>query len=73
LAEINPAFGTYDMPLQADWVSFGADGKADKEPFEAAVKNFYQTDSVTRASKTMAQCVEAVVNNGQKAKTGTHD
>ncbi|KAL2499031.1 NADH dehydrogenase [ubiquinone] iron-sulfur protein 1 [Abeliophyllum distichum] len=30
--------------------------KMDMAPFETAVKNFYMTDSVTRASKIMAQC-----------------
>ncbi|KAL0463292.1 UNVERIFIED_CONTAM: NADH dehydrogenase [ubiquinone] iron-sulfur protein 1, mitochondrial [Sesamum latifolium] len=30
--------------------------KPDKAPFETAVDNFYMTDSITRASKIMAQC-----------------
>lgn len=30
--------------------------KPDKTPFESAVENFYMTDSITRASKIMAQC-----------------
>ncbi|KAK4430439.1 NADH dehydrogenase [ubiquinone] iron-sulfur protein 1, mitochondrial [Sesamum alatum] len=30
--------------------------KPDKTPFERAVDNFYMTDSITRASKIMAQC-----------------
>lgn len=30
--------------------------KMDRTPFEAAVQNFYMTDSITRASKIMAQC-----------------
>lgn len=31
-------------------------GKMDKAPFATAVENFYMTDSITRASKIMAQC-----------------
>lgn len=30
--------------------------KVDKSPFETSVKNFYMTDSISRASKIMAQC-----------------
>lgn len=30
--------------------------KVDKAPFETAVENFYMTDSISRASKIMAQC-----------------
>jgi len=71
MAAINPAFGTTDAPLKAAWENFGAEGAVEKAPFETAVQNFYQTDSVTRASKTMAECTAAFLNNGQKAKTGT--
>ncbi|KAL0381111.1 UNVERIFIED_CONTAM: NADH dehydrogenase [ubiquinone] iron-sulfur protein 1, mitochondrial [Sesamum angustifolium] len=35
--------------------------KPDKAPFETAVNNFYMTDSITRASKIMAQCQCIVV------------
>jgi len=73
LAEMNPAFATPDTPAAAKWEKFGKDGKAEKAPFAVAIENFYQTDSVTRASKTMAACKDAFLNNGQKAKTGTHD
>lgn len=31
-------------------------GKMDTTPFKSAVENFYMTDSITRASKIMAQC-----------------
>ena len=71
LAAVNPAFATLNEPLKAEWKAFGSEGKADKAPFTAAVTNFYQTDSVTRASKTMAECVAAFVANATTAKTGT--
>jgi len=71
LAAVNPAFAELDQPLKAAWKSFGTEGKADKAPFAVAVENFYQTDSVTRASKTMAACTAAFVANATTAKTGT--
>nr|TKS10256.1 hypothetical protein D5086_0000085050 [Populus alba] len=30
--------------------------KMNSTPFQAAIENFYMTDSITRASKIMAQC-----------------
>jgi NADH-quinone oxidoreductase subunit G len=71
LAAVHPAFGMPGQPLAVEWKAFGAEGKADKAPFAAAVKNFYQTDSVTRASKTMAECAAAFVGSTTTEKTGT--
>ncbi len=71
LAAVNPAFTALNQPLKAEWKSFGTEGKADKAPFAVAVENFYQTDSVTRASKTMAACTAAFVANATTVKTGT--
>ncbi|KAL3702116.1 hypothetical protein R1sor_020138 [Riccia sorocarpa] len=34
-------------------------GKLDSSPFKRAVENFYMTDPISRASKTMAQCTAA--------------
>ncbi|MDP2205515.1 MAG: NADH-quinone oxidoreductase subunit NuoG [Alphaproteobacteria bacterium] len=71
LAAVHPAFAMPDQPLAAEWKPFGTEGKTDKAPFAAAVKNFYQTDSVTRASKTMADCAAAFTGSSTTAKTGT--
>ncbi|KAG6401140.1 hypothetical protein SASPL_137985 [Salvia splendens] len=35
--------------------------KPDAAPFRAAIENFYMTDSITRASKIMAQCSSALL------------
>ncbi|XP_047954541.1 NADH dehydrogenase [ubiquinone] iron-sulfur protein 1, mitochondrial [Salvia hispanica] len=35
--------------------------KPDAAPFTAAIENFYMTDSITRASKIMAQCSSALL------------
>jgi len=34
--------------------------------FDAAVRNFYMTDPISRASKTMAQCTEMQMNPSAK-------
>jgi NADH-quinone oxidoreductase subunit G len=45
------------------WKKFGGEGKGLKGSFEPVVENFYLTNSICRASKTMAKCVEAFVEN----------
>ena len=40
-------------------------------PFVSPVGVFYMTDPISRASETMAQCVEAFGLGGKKG-TGTH-
>jgi NADH-quinone oxidoreductase subunit G len=72
LAAANPAFAAIDAVKPAAWKDFGKEGKLDKAPFSLPVENFYMTDAVTRASKTMAECTEAFVNSSKKEKTGTH-
>ncbi|MBI1216436.1 MAG: NADH-quinone oxidoreductase subunit G [Alphaproteobacteria bacterium] len=72
LASVNPAFGAIDTVKPAAWKEFGKEGKCDKAQFVLPVANFYMTDPISRASKTMAECTEAFANSGQKTKTGTH-
>lgn len=33
--------------------------QASQEPFSSSIKNFYQTDAITRNSPVMAKCVKA--------------
>jgi len=71
LAAANPLFKTPDTVTAAEWKSFGKDGKCDDAPFGKYIENFYMTDPISRASKVMADCTAAFVNN-EKAKTGTN-
>jgi NADH-quinone oxidoreductase subunit G len=57
-------FGVLDMRHPAVWETFGADGKPSREELKPAVNNFYMTNVITRASATMAQCVEAFYEGG---------
>jgi NADH-quinone oxidoreductase subunit G len=67
----NSRFQALDMLQPAAWGEFGQPGNIDVAPFTMPIQNFYMTDPISRASETMAQCVEAFVN-GQQQKTGTH-
>ena len=63
----NPIFADIDVIHPAAWAPFGKDGKADKAPFRLPIDNFYMTDPISRASKTMQECTEAFVKADGKA------
>ncbi len=69
LAQENAAFAKVDEIIPAKWTAFGKAGKCDSKPFGVTVENFYMTDAISRASKTMQACTEAFVNAeaGKKA------
>ena len=77
LVEVNPVFGAVDVLQPADWAPFGPTGrgatKMDSTPFISPIENFYMTDPISRASITMAQCVDEILRGGgEPEKTGTH-
>ncbi len=63
-----PALGAIDEQTCGEWGDFGQTGPISDEPFISAVQNFYMTCAVSRASPTMAKCVQeflAVTNKEQ--------
>ncbi|MGH6719816.1 MAG: molybdopterin-dependent oxidoreductase, partial [Alphaproteobacteria bacterium] len=70
LAAAHPAFATADGVVPAVWGAFGRPGPLGDGGFASPIKNVYMTDPISRASPTMAQCVEALGDPGQA--TGTH-
>jgi NADH-quinone oxidoreductase subunit G len=66
-----PALAHVDGILPAEWAAFGADGPVDAAPFAAVDFDFYLTNPICRASKTMAECSALHHEGGEKA-TGTH-
>ncbi len=66
LVKENALFGDIDVIRPAKWAAFGKDGKCDKAPFVLSIGNFYMTDPISRASKTMAECTEALLNSGDE-------
>ncbi len=71
LATIDPNFASVDQVKPATWGNFGTAGAIASSAFDYPVKNYYMTDPISRASRTMAQCSEEFVLGG-KLKSGTH-
>ncbi len=70
MTEINPVFGAGDEAIGGDWGPFGVEGSLEAGGFASPIVNFHMTDPISRASETMAQCVEALLGDS-KGKTGT--
>ena len=61
LIESCPALGAIGRCAKAEWKSFGKAGDLSFNPFTPAIPNFYMTDPISRASKTMAKCTEEIL------------
>ena len=70
MAEIAPQLADVDDVTPAEWQPFGAAGTMDATPFTTPMTNFYMTDSISRASPTMAEC-SALFVAPRKGATGT--
>jgi NADH-quinone oxidoreductase subunit G len=70
LRDAAPTFANLDKIQAVTWGAFGASGPVNATPFEYPVKNYYMTDPISRASRTMARCTEEFVLGAAK-KTGT--
>ncbi|MEP3114994.1 NADH-quinone oxidoreductase subunit NuoG [Nisaea sp.] len=70
LRKSNEIFTEVDIAPEAAWGPFGTEGEMSDTGFGTTVENFYMTDSISRASQTMAECTEVFVLSKQ-AKTGT--
>jgi len=70
LAEIGPAFGTIGRVVPAAWEPFGAGGAIGSARLVSPIDNYYMTDSISRASPTMAQCVQTFLADAPE-RTGT--
>jgi NADH-quinone oxidoreductase subunit G len=71
LIAVNPVFAHIDDVAPAPWGEFGAVGAAGGGAFVYPIENYYQTDTISRASPTMAACTESYRAN-TSPKTGTH-
>jgi NADH-quinone oxidoreductase subunit G len=64
--------GEIDMVAKAAWGAFGSVGPIAATPFVYPIADFYQTDPISRASPTMAECSELFVTGAGHGRTGTH-
>ena len=66
-------FGEIDHITPAPWGVFGETGPVGSEPFVYPIRDFYRTDPISRASRTMAKCSELLGGNAEgQRRTGTH-
>ncbi len=68
LAAAAPVFETVDTCLDNPWGQFGIEGKVTDRAFESPVSVFYMTNPITRASETMAKCVEEILGHAEAAE-----
>jgi len=71
LYQISSRFQRLDTIEPAPWGQFGQAGAVASDPFVYAIDNFYMTDPISRASETMAKCVETF-GLADAGATGTH-
>ena len=71
LYQVAPRFQRLNSVAPAAWGSFGCEGALRAEPFVSPIDNFYMTDPISRASETMAKCVETF-GPAEAEATGTH-
>jgi NADH-quinone oxidoreductase subunit G len=57
LVAVNKSFAALDQQAAGAWGPFGKAGAMGDTPFVSPVANFYMTDPISRASKTMADCM----------------
>lgn len=64
IVEVAPQLSTLDEIKPAAWKKSTKQPKAYKiknDPFEKVILNYYMTDPISRASKTMAECTDVLV------------
>ena len=71
LVEANPVFLNPDEAAPAAWGEFGEQGApGDGASLMSPIGNFYMTDPISRASATMARCMDSI-SGADQGKTGT--
>jgi NADH-quinone oxidoreductase subunit G len=57
LVAVNTNFAALDQQSAGDWGAFGVAGAISDAPFVSTIANFYMTCPISRASRTMAECI----------------
>jgi NADH-quinone oxidoreductase subunit G len=66
MVEVAPYFAKVDERVNAEMFRVGGAGKIESTAILSTLKNFYMTDPISRASRTMAKCV-ADINGDEEA------
>jgi len=74
LWEAHPIFSELDVVTPAPWAAFGESGLISATPFMYPIADFYRTDPISRASRTMEHCSELFVarQSPPPLRTGTY-
>ena len=67
MVDLNPVFGRINALAPVEWADFGSDGPMQAAPFVGPVANYYLTDPISRASDTMARCVDEILGGHKVA------
>ena len=59
LVAVNKTFAALDQQSPGAWAAFGKAGDVTDAPFTSPIANFYMTCPISRASKTMADCMSS--------------
>ena len=57
LVAVNKSFAAFDQQAAGAWGAFGNPGNVGDAPFVLPIANFYMTCPISRASRTMAECI----------------
>jgi NADH-quinone oxidoreductase subunit G len=57
LVAVNKVFAALEQQAPGAWGEFGKAGSVTDAPFVSTIANFYMTDPISRASRTMADCM----------------
>jgi len=57
LVAVNRTFAALEQQVAGAWGEFGKAGPTIDAPFVSPIANYYMTDPISRASRTMAECV----------------
>jgi len=67
MVEVAPHFAKIDERVNSEMFRVGGAGKIESTPILRMVKNFYMTDPISRASRTMAKCVSDINDEEEAA------
>jgi len=60
MMKVASVFAVSNKITKEEWYGCGMKGELDKQPIQTRDLNYYFTDPICRASKTMAQCVAEI-------------
>jgi NADH-quinone oxidoreductase subunit G len=67
MAKVAPQFASIDQLTPAKWEKVGTKSKLFDVPLVEVIENYYRTDPISRASKTMSECSVLIKKNKKAA------